>query len=370
MNITTYIKRHGERTFSELPFSPADSLILTNLTYLLFENIISSSNQKVAVCNLFVPSRINKLTDKTLYPGTYRKFIKAVSSAKRYKEIIIEDFHIDNSDSNIIQYASMTFRCDDFIYIGFRGTDITITGWKEDLYLALHEVIPSHTYGKKYIEKVIKKYEDSSLPIYIGGHSKGGNVAIYSSFSVEKKLQKRITKIFDHDGPGFKKDITSLEGYQRIEDKIERFIPANSIIGVLLNCIPKAKIVKCSAHSGINQHNPFKWDITKDGNFIQLSHNHKSSKAIKISLDNFYNSLTDEKLEFYINRVFLLFDTAKINTVIELRKHRLRLFKTFKRLFKKEDESVQKEIKGLVKSIIHTYLSNRFFRKKKKDEEK
>ncbi len=370
MNITTYIKRHGKKTFSELPFTPADSLILINLTYLLFENIISSSNQKVAVCNLNVPSRINKLTAKTLYPTAYRKFIKAIRSAKRYNNIVIEDFLIDNSDSNIVQFASMTFKCDEFIYIGFRGTDITITGWKEDLYLALHDIIPSHTYGKKYIEKVIKKYENSFLPIYIGGHSKGGNIAIYSSSSVENKFQEKITKIFDHDGPGFKKDITSFEGYQRIEDKIERFIPVNSIVGILLNCIPKAKIVKCSAHSGINQHNPFKWNVTKDGNFIHLTQNNRSSKAIKISMDNFYNSLSDEKLEFYINRVFLLFDTAKINTVIELRKHRLRLFKTFKKLFKKEDESVQNEIKGILKKIIQTYLSNRFFRKKKKDEEK
>ena len=146
------------------------------------------------------------------------------------------------------------------MYISFMGTDMTIYGWKEDFNMAFMENVPCQILGKKYLEDISKKYHNKK--IRIGGHSKGGNVAVYSAITSSEKVKKRIVKVYNYDGPGFNKNIIDKYETDDILEKIETYIPQDSIIGRLLNHKEKKTIIQ-SIEKGILQHDIYSWQVLK-----------------------------------------------------------------------------------------------------------
>ncbi len=73
------------------------------------------------------------------------------------------------------------------------------------------------------------------MEFIMGGHSKGGNIAVYSAMECDSSIQSRIIKIYSHDGPGFKEDILKGGKYELIKDKIYKILPQSSIVGMLLH---------------------------------------------------------------------------------------------------------------------------------------
>lgn len=83
---------------------------------------------------------------------------------------------IQNKKNNFQQLTVLL--PDDTIFISYRGTDNTIIGWKEDFNMSFKSHIASQLDSVKYINDIAKKYQNN---IRIGGHSKGGNLAVYAA---------------------------------------------------------------------------------------------------------------------------------------------------------------------------------------------
>lgn len=130
--------------------------------------------------------------------------------------------------------------------------------------------------AKEYLEKIAKKYPDKK--IRIGGHSKGGNLAVYAAIFVSSEIQKRIINVYNNDGPGFNEDIIKLEEYKKAIDKVITYIPQDSIFGMLLNHEEKYIIVK-STNKGIMQHDVYSWQVIAK-QFVKLKEITKGSKFI------------------------------------------------------------------------------------------
>ncbi len=167
-----------------------------------------------------------------------------------------------------IQFSAVTVELDDeTVYIAYRGTDDTLVGWKEDLNMSFMDVVPAQAEALAYLEQVLHKHDYRK--VYIGGHSKGGNLAVYAAVHVEDILQSSIVEVFNNDGPGFKDNILSKQQYMNISDRITTLVPQNSVVGLLLEHDETYQVVKSSQSSGIMQHDGFSWEVLGN-DFIYL----------------------------------------------------------------------------------------------------
>ena len=104
--------------------------------------------------------------------------------------------------------------------------------------------------------------------IKICGHSKGGNLAIYSGAYVDHSIQDRITEIWNLDGPGFLKDISPENEFQSIIGRLHSFVPQLSVVGMLFEQAGDHNVVK-SDGKGFWQHSLYTWKLRRSSLLIE-----------------------------------------------------------------------------------------------------
>jgi len=77
---------------------------------------------------------------------------------------------------------------DSQMYIAFRGTDDSIVAWKEDFMMSF-SVIPAQKFALDFLKHVISRHPNTDF--IVGGHSKGGNLAIYSCAMCDELFRDR-----------------------------------------------------------------------------------------------------------------------------------------------------------------------------------
>ena len=184
-----------------------------------------------------------------------------LANSVRFGNLYISDFINKKDVEQEKQFSAITVHLpNDYIYVAFRGTDNTIVGWREDLNMCFSDTVPSQIDAVNYLNSIAKKYDNENLKIFVGGHSKGGNLAIYAAAFCDLKFQEKIVTVYNNDGPGFSENIVDTEEYRRILPKIQTFMPQTSIIGRLLNHKEKIIILE-STQTGIMQHDLYSWQV-------------------------------------------------------------------------------------------------------------
>ncbi|MCR5107476.1 MAG: DUF2974 domain-containing protein [Lachnospiraceae bacterium] len=310
LNITAYVKKYGNRTLNELPFGEVDSLILCQLSYLKFDDILHIDDM-VKLGVLSGHKNIASIYLDKRYSKNNRELFEACASSERYKDIILKNYvNITDRDKEI-QFSALTFIFDDTLsYIAFRGTDDTITGWREDFNMAYKSPIPAQIHALSYLENIIDLIPGS---IYVGGHSKGGNLAVYSVAKCSYSHKQRIKKVYSHDGPGFRSGIITDYEAAYLKKHLEKSVPSSSVIGMLLEESGSFEIVDCRGFSFM-QHNPFNWAIR--------GHRFKKDKSItrsayvgEESINKWVMDMSEEELKTFVETLFELFDIAGISNV-------------------------------------------------------
>ena len=207
-NINDYLMWRGDIPFSrDFPFNEVDSMIMARFSYLLFDKITMKKEETIED---IAKKMRNFPNEDFLYNGD--------------KELIVTDFEKNNNKEHEEQFGAIVIHLpNNELYISYLGTDMTIYGWKEDFNMGFMENVPCQLTGIEYLKRIALKYKDKKLRI--GGHSKGGNVAIYAGITSSKEIQKRIIKIYNYDGPGFNKKITEKYENKDILSKIETYVP-------------------------------------------------------------------------------------------------------------------------------------------------
>ena len=207
-NINDYLKWRGDIKLSERKPNILDSMVLSRFSYLPLWEIDLKENETVEeVCK-----KIKVLEDHNfIYNGDRDLSINLIKSP-RFNNMIVSDY-LNHYDKKIEkQFSAVVIHLNDnYMYVSFCGTDKTLIGWKEDFNLSYMENVPAQLDALKYMTNIANKYPNKK--IITGGHSKGGNLAIYSSIMNTKDIQDRIIKIHNFDGPGFSKNILSWELY-------------------------------------------------------------------------------------------------------------------------------------------------------------
>lgn len=336
-NFLNYLQTN-RKSFIEEPFNIIDSLVFAYLSYLHFPSI----KTKLKDIDVSKAAKTKKNKD----------FILKVISNNRYKDIEFCFYSEDTNDLIEKQFAALTFLLpNNTMYISFRGTDSTLTGFKEDFNMSYILPVPSQKEALNYVEKITRLIPRK---FYIGGHSKGGNLAVYAGCNLSKEISYRILKIYSFDGPGFLKEFLITSNYQIIKDKIEKIVPSTSIIGMLLYTNEHYKIIK-SSEKGILEHDPFSW-LVKDNNFVILKNLLYGTAYTNKVINDFISSLSKKEREIFIETLFIVLKSTNLTTLDEISNNFIiklpRILITIYKLDNVNKKYILKTIKALIKSCL------------------
>ena len=353
-NVGTYVKKYCEQTVKQRCLALEDAVVLCALSYLIFENVLSPfETKKLSELYPF----IDKLKANAVLARSAQKLYRHSINSNRYKDVIIENFINDFNPSDAVQFEAMTFRFDeDNLFIVFRGTDASFTGWKEDFFMTIKGLIPSQVKAKEYLEKII--CGNKGKKIYVAGHSKGGNLTTYALLNISESSFNLVECAFDLDGPGFKEDIFSSELFKQRKEKLVRIIPYEDVIGQLMNANPDYLVVKSSL-SRIAQHIIYAWHF-KNGKVVLLPRLSKFSIKFNQRVNKWLKSLSDEDILMFINQVNLALDKAKIDRFNDLSKNTLSKLKSLIKSYLKIEKNQKKHLKKLVRQFFKIYIRSIF----------
>ena len=225
--------------------------------------------------------------------------------------MLISNYEYQVDILNEKQFAAITIHINESeMYISYSSTDDSLIGWKEDFNMGFMEKIPSQIEGTNYLIKLASLFKKN---IRLGGHSKGGNIAIFSSCNVKKLIQNRIISISNYDGPGVTKSLANSESYKNILNKMHTLIPQNSIIGRILEHKEKYSIIE-SFEKGIYQHDIYSWQISGT-NIVSLKSVTIFSQNFDLIFTKFLEQTTLLERKIFVNTLFTLLKSININTM-------------------------------------------------------
>lgn len=260
-NIMDYISWRGDLSFEQSQFNEVDNLILACFSYVNLDGISAVTKQKGIGLKKLTKEFMKLHTMKELEAD--KSFIRLapfmmmeMAKSVRFGKCVVRNYVNDIVTEAEQQFAAMEIVLEDGTsYVSFRGTDDTIIGWKEDFNLSTG-VVPAQKRAIEYLQK-ISGHTDGMLRV--GGHSKGGNLAIYGSVMC-KSAHEKILEIYSNDGPGFSREFQELPETKEMMPKIIRIIPEYSIIGTLLEH-EKEPVIVASSSKGLLQHDGFSWEV-------------------------------------------------------------------------------------------------------------
>ncbi len=301
--IIDYSLMNAHKDFNTLPFSKVDGLIFAQLAYLEFDNFVPE--KQLFTRGITFATIAEQDGFENLFPleRTARKnllLFNSLAYSKRYGKVKIK-YHENVFDpENAIQFSATTFVLPNGdACVSFRGTDSTITGWRENFDMLYNDTVPAQILSAKYLTRVANKIKGK---ITVVGHSKGGNLAIYASVMCSPKAKQKIVEIQSFDSPGFTEKFISSQKYVDTEDIIVKFVPEDSMIGMLLNDTDTYRIVK-SEGEGIHQHDPFLW-IVEDNDFVTGEKINSKAKFVNSTFREWVGNFTSEQRELFVEGMF------------------------------------------------------------------
>lgn len=361
-----YMVWRGDLSFAQCPLNLVDNVILSNFAYLDMAPAFETEEPAdLAATQLQVRRDVRSFKTVTEcffkthtiqeiltagrptreVPGLARRAV----DSERFGNIYVSDY-LDIVDKEAAeQMCAMVFWLDsDTAYAAFRGTDDTFIGWKEDLSLSYLNETPGQRHAVEFMNRVFGK--DCPQRLYVGGHSKGGNLAIYASAFCDAAIRERIVEVYSNDGPGFRKEITGREEYQMLLPKITCILPDSSVVGGLLDNHARELIIKSNV-DGVGQHDAFTWEV--NGPQFVPSERSASGKFYDDSLYRWLTKLSDNERRLFTDVLFDLLG-AGADTVSEFKDAPLRAVIEMI----KASAGIDSEIKAKISDILMLLASS------------
>lgn len=358
-NMLDYIQEFGHLSFEERAFSEIDALVLTELEYLPLEKVVPSDENGenfVTVKEIaeYMQEHKQELFDENPMMITQERHevSQVIADAPRFQSLkffgVVSEWDKDTTK----QFAAVTVEVEPSVrLVVFRGTDDTLIGWKEDFLMTYSPLVAAQTDAKEYLAKQASLWGGDLM---VSGHSKGGNLAIYAAATQVEDVQLRIVDIFCFDSPGLYRSVLETKGYQNIVPLAMRYIPQDSLVGLMLESEVPYVIVKSNA-TGAMQHSAMTWGI-EDGQFIKMEKLTKNSQLNDQTFKKWTESVSDEELELFWNVFFELLFTAGIDTVNDLYGQ----FMHYVQEFLKAAGEMDEEKRELLTRIALLLVSTRF----------
>lgn len=360
MTIRDYIKKYGNKTFKEVEFNNVDNCLFSYLAYLNLYDIVSSSSiNKISLGDVgkkfFKKYTTKQLKFNIVAVNTAIELFKEMYNSPRYKDILLYNYVYASDDEDLQFSALFIDYTEKNTYIAFEGTDALISGWREDFELSYTFPIKSHILAVNYINKKIPFF--SPRQYILGGHSKGGNLALVSGMYCKKSRQKKIIRIMSNDGPGLaEKEMYSKE-FKEIASRYQLIVPDQSIVGLILKQPANYYVVK-STKKGLIAHNIINW-VVYDTDFKESTLS-DFSNALDDTIDLWLDTFNIEERRDFVNNFFDIFKRLNILSILDLKEKKLtsfiKIIKETKNINKKSRDMMLMFIKIFASSIKIDFL--------------
>lgn len=249
-------------SFQEKPFQEVDNLVFASFSYLNLSGIVPEyGNGTICVADAYQKYLDMYYKDHLEFFAVrgVAKIFEAMAKSKRYRDVMLSNYSRLQTDD--MQFGAITLTMPDGSkYISFEGTDDSIVGWKESCSLCYQYPIPAQKAAVSYLNKVVSFFDNV---VYVGGHSKGGNLAMYAAMKCAIWVKPKVKKVYNNDGPGFFLEQTKKHDYRQMVKKLCMFVPGESVFGMMLIHPSHYKVVK-SRSWGVWQHAATTWLIEGD----------------------------------------------------------------------------------------------------------
>lgn len=352
--IIDYLDWRGDLSFNQDPLNEVDNLIFSVLSYNDFSRVVPGLDKPGSVTLQEAADRIGPAPHEVTTNLT-RSFFAALplllekcAQTERFANLQLSHY-IDRIEfAKAEQFSAVVFSLDEQLhFIAFSGTDDTLAGWKEDLEMSFREAVPAQRDATRYAQAVMANL---SGDFYLGGHSKGGNLAVYAAAHLAPEEQQRIIAVYNNDGPGFLANIIEKEGYQRIIHKVTTFIPQSSVAGILLEHEEKFQIIR-SNETGLMQHNAFSWEVLGK-HFVYEQELSKSSLVLSQAIRAWLNNISLEERSQFVEALFKVIDATGAKTLSELSEDKLATARAMITTFTQMEEETQTILKKVVESFF------------------
>ncbi|WP_407426989.1 Mbeg1-like protein [Treponema sp.] len=364
--IIDYIDWRGDLSFSISPLNEIDALIFCQLSYMNFSNLIpetfDSSIKLSELSKIFFGSSdfetrsdLGMLIDKRT-----NGLLKKCGQSNRFKDVEVTGFVSEYSREIEKQFSAVSFIINSSsilekqtVFTAFRGTDDTIIGWKEDFNLAFMDEVPAQKEALNYLENAAASFKKAEL--FTGGHSKGGNLAVFAAANLCDKAKNRLRLVYNFDGPGFSQEVLDSDSFFSVKAKICSVYPQFSIVGMLFHHYDSYKTV-LSSEKLLMQHNPFSWFV-KGTDFEQKEELDSGSEIFFTSFNKWFESLLPSQREQFVETVFGLLDSTDAVTNSDLKGDALKNTGKILKAFATLDSAIRDEAVKIVLDFIKTVVS-------------
>lgn len=331
--IKNYLKYFKDVSFTESPFNDVDNAILSSLAYLDFTKM---ANRPITMRELgkkfFNKVDLKKIKQSPIIVRRTMDNFELLFNGDRYKNVIVSDYERIVDDEK--QFCAMKFKDETFTYIAYEGTENDLVGWKEDFEMIYKFPVPAQAMAIKYINRVVKRNDKN---LFVGGHSKGGNLAMSACMYARPFIKRRLKKVYNNDGPGFLKEQLETRAYKQMSTKLVTYIPEESMVGVLFGSTVEPKVL-VSNGKGVFQHNINNWNCY--GPIFIKGTLSENSKQMKKRVDQWLEKHDLEKRKQMVDALFEVFKISEITSIEQIGQFKLsRLLKLIKATKEMDKES-------------------------------
>ena len=312
-NLFGYLSRAFD-TFDERGLSDVDSLVLSCLSYFRYQGDAVRSPEGAPLRDLFRAEWLAAMTHGLWDPEGLARLLALVAASPRFRDLRVSDYVDDFDEAVEKQFSACALRLPGGgAYVSFRGTDNTLVGWKEDFNMAFETGVPSQYAAMAYLGRVASSIEG---PLYLGGHSKGGNLAVCAAARCPAAIAARVVRVFSHDGPGFTEEALADELWKERSGLVSKTVPRSSVIGMLFERQEDYAVVD-SCTAGLTQHDPFSW-VVEGEDFVRQEGLGRGASFVDKGLNEWIASMTRAEREGFVETLFSVLNAAGEDTFADL----------------------------------------------------
>ena len=358
-NILDYLSWRGDLTLAQSPFNEVDNLILAELSFVNFTGIVPGPGEgegvplHAAAEAFFRSHEGGDMGMGVLVPDEIPALLRKMAECPRFREMRVNCFcdHLDVRKAE--QFAAVTVELGDgSLYLSFRGTDDTIAGWKEDFLLGCQPEVPAQKKAVAYVKAVAAQYPRRKL--MLGGHSKGGNLAVYGGVFVPLAIQRRISAVWSNDGPGFYGAVLETPQHARLEGRIHSIVPKSSVVGMLLEHEESYTVVD-SDQTGLWQHDGFSWQVLGTG-FVTLRQVSRQGRRNDLALKEWVRRLPVDQREKFVDGLFEVLTASGATTLTDLKEDGFRAAGAMVRAMKDMEKDTRDALFNAIATLFRSNI--------------
>ncbi|MBQ9990698.1 MAG: DUF2974 domain-containing protein [Lachnospiraceae bacterium] len=371
-NIIAYVERYQDKDFTAMPFNEVDALVLSQFIYMKLDGLVPHHQDRnrvepLRLCHMAALMDEEKVFIDQRYEKDNRALLTAMLGSIRFADM---QMHFYTNIISVVaetQFSALTvFLENGPTVIVFRGTDESLVGWKEDFNMCFSRPVTGQELSARYLDQVGREIPGDFI---VTGHSKGGNFAVYASMNVEEAIQSRISQVYSFDGPGFRPEILASVDFEKIRDRIVKFLPHSCVVGMLLQSQEPYRVVEC-ASVGFMQHNPYNWQIEED-HFREMEDVADGSKIFNETINQWLLSLNEEELHGFAEIWYEIAKTAHVKNLLEVAAAPRKTMQDIWEAAKELDGEKKEMAKKLMISLLALSRENmRNARKQEKEQKK